>query len=88
MNKQFDDLMYQSGLTAHGCWDSFDSYDKKAIETFAEMIVCECIVLAMESKQWVDNMKTYNSHDASWNKARSQHSQHIANKIREHFGVE
>ncbi len=43
MNKQMEDLMYHSGLTAQGCWDEMDDYDRKAIEKFAELIVRECI---------------------------------------------
>jgi len=43
MNKKFEDLMYQAGLTAQGCWDEMDSYDHEAIEKFAELIVRECI---------------------------------------------
>lgn len=35
-------LMYDSGLTAQGCWDQMDSYDKEAIMKFAELIVREC----------------------------------------------
>lgn len=42
MNKQIDDLMYSAGLTAQGCWDEMDAYDKQAIEKFAELIVKEC----------------------------------------------
>ena len=38
-----DELMYQSGITANGCWDEMDDYDKQAIEKFAELIVKECI---------------------------------------------
>lgn len=34
--------MYQSGLTASGCWDKMDDYDHKAIEKLAELIVQEC----------------------------------------------
>ena len=40
---KFDDLMYRAGLTAQGCWDEMDDYDRKAIEKFAELIVRECI---------------------------------------------
>lgn len=40
---KFDDLMYHAGLTAQGCWDEMDDYDRKAIEKFAELIVRECI---------------------------------------------
>ena len=43
MNKRIEDLMYHSGLTAQGCWDEMDDYDKQAIEKFSELIVKECI---------------------------------------------
>ena len=43
MNKRIEDLMYHSGLTAQGCWDEMDDYDKQAIEKFAKLIVKECI---------------------------------------------
>jgi len=43
MNKQLEDLMYHAGLTAQGCWDEMDDYDRKAIEKFAELIVQECM---------------------------------------------
>ena len=43
MNTQFEELMYQAGLTAQGCWDEMDGYDHEAIEKFAELIVQECI---------------------------------------------
>ncbi len=43
MNEQINDLMYRAGLTAQGCWDSLDSYDREAILKFAELIVRECI---------------------------------------------
>ena len=43
MNQKIQDLMYHSGLTAQGCWDEMDDYDKQAIEKFAELIFKECI---------------------------------------------
>jgi hypothetical protein len=43
MDSKIDDLMYQSGLTASGCWDNMDSYDKEAIENFGKLIIKECI---------------------------------------------
>lgn len=43
MDSKIEDLMYQSGLTASGCWDNMDSYDKEAIEKFGELIIKECI---------------------------------------------
>ena len=42
MNQHFDNLMYQSGLTAQGCWDEMDDYAKQAIAKFAELIIKEC----------------------------------------------
>ncbi len=46
MNNQIEDLMYRAGLTAQGCWDKFDEYDKQGIEKFAELIVRECAGIA------------------------------------------
>ena len=43
MNRKLEELMYQAGLTAQGCWDEMDRYDHEAIEKFAELIVQECI---------------------------------------------
>jgi hypothetical protein len=43
MNTQFENLMYEAGLTAQGCWDSFDAYDKEAVERFAVLIVQKCL---------------------------------------------
>ena len=50
MNTKFDNLMYRAGLTAQGCWDEMDEYDRKAIETFARLIVKECIRIDEENR--------------------------------------
>jgi hypothetical protein len=42
MNDKLDDLMYQAGLTAQGCWDHMDDYDRTSVLKFAELIVQEC----------------------------------------------
>lgn len=39
MKDKLEDLLYQSGLTAQGCWDELDDYARQGIERFAEMIV-------------------------------------------------
>jgi len=49
INKQIEDLMYKSGLTAQGCWDEMDDYDKQAIEKFAELIVKECVTIMTDA---------------------------------------
>jgi hypothetical protein len=42
MNKAIDNLIYQSGLIADGCWDELGTYEQEAIEKLAELIVAEC----------------------------------------------
>lgn len=41
-NYRIEDLMYQSGLTAQGCWDKMDEYDHQAIEKLVELVVKDC----------------------------------------------
>ena len=53
MNDQLENLLYQSGLTAQGCWDELDDYAKQGIEKFAELIVRECM-------EWCDAHATIN----------------------------
>jgi hypothetical protein len=38
-----DDILYQSGLTAQGCWDQLDSYAREAIT--------QAIALAQKSER-------------------------------------
>ena len=42
MKETIDNLMYESGLTAQGCWDEMDEYDRAAIMKFSELIIREC----------------------------------------------
>jgi len=63
MNQKIQDLMYHSGLTAQGCWDEMDDYDKQAIKKFAELIVKECmnvldpgghqLIARFHTRQWL-----------------------------------
>lgn len=43
MNERFESLMYHAGMTAQGCWDEMDSYQREAVEKFALLIVKECV---------------------------------------------
>ena len=43
MNKTIEGLMYHAGLTASGCWDEMDAYDRKAIVRFSQLIVADCL---------------------------------------------
>ena len=74
MNQKLQDLMYHSGLTAQGCWDEMDEYDKQAIEKFAELIVKECVDIC-DQVQWQYGQYTFTATT-------------VKNRVREHFGVE
>ena len=76
MNERIDKLMYHAGLTAQGCWDEMDEYDRKAIEKFAELIVKECVDIC--NKVYFENYPDAEDFE------RSQEGDAIQN----HFGVE
>jgi hypothetical protein len=54
----------------------------------AELIIRECLEVALAQKQWVEKQNVFSERDRIWNKARIQQSQHIVDKIKENFGVE
>ena len=78
MNKQMEDLMYHAGLTAQGCWDEMDGYDKQAIEKFAKLIVKECLTFC---EYRGDRFDEYDS-------GMTERARIIRESIQEHFGVE
>jgi hypothetical protein len=57
------------------------------LEKFAELIVQECMNVALDQKKWVEDQTAFDLRDQAWNKARIQQSQHIVDKIKQHFGV-
>ena len=59
MNERIDKLMYHAGLTAQGCWDEMDEYDRKAIEKFAKFIVRECIDIVHDDVDHREPASTY-----------------------------
>ena len=83
MNERIDKLMYHAGLTAQGCWDEMDEYDRKAIEKFAELIVRECLAHGKltQSQTVVNGSEEYNA-------GREMGIEVFMNLIKEHFGVE
>ena len=85
MNEKIEDLMYQAGLTASGCWDEMDDYDRRAIEKFAELIVKECIGITDDLvNRNVDGSWTSNELYTDYNGALFE----VKRRIEEHFGVE
>ena len=81
MNDKFEDLLYHSGLTAQGCWDSMDDYDRRAIEKLAQLIVKECVqTLVYHTPQ--ETLKE------DWDRGYNRAMKDGARYILEHFGVE
>ena len=77
MTDKFDDLMYQAGLTAQGCWDQMDDYDRTAILKFGELIVRECVKVMYD-----------NAIERRVPPDINQTPTHYAIAVLEHFGVE
>ena len=57
----FEKQMYDSGLTAQGCWDEMDDYMHLAIEKFGELIVRRCI-----SEVAMMGVAQYENEDIAW----------------------
>ncbi len=62
----FDDLMYKAGMTAQGCWDEFDDYQRGAILQFAELIVRQsstivqdCVDHRIPASEYPQRLKDY-----------------------------
>lgn len=47
-NNVIEDLLYNAGLTAQGCWDELDDYARDAIIRVIKMTVNECIDIAYQ----------------------------------------
>ena len=72
MNEQIEHCLYESGLTAQGCWDELDDYAKEAIERFAKLIVKECSNIVRDEVQYISD----------FDKAD------VVNEVKKHFGIE
>ena len=75
MNEKLEDLMYRAGLTAQGCWDSMDQYDREAIERFAELLINECIGIV--NKRYMGD-----------NNREDMEVRRCMKDLKKHFGVE
>ena len=75
MNEKLEDLMYRAGLTAQGCWDSMDQYDREAIERFAELLINECIGIV--NKRYMGD-----------NNREDMEVRRCVKDLKKHFGVE
>jgi hypothetical protein len=75
VNEQLEDLMYRAGLTAQGCWDTMDQYDREAIERFAELLINECI--GVVNKRYMGD-----------NNREDMEVRRCVADLKKHFGVE
>ena len=89
MNERIKELAEQAENYAHEQNDKFGlSYKREYDKKFAELIVKECVGIALEQKKQVEDQEVFNPQDEQWNRARIQQSQKIVDKIEQHFGVE
>ncbi len=84
MNDKIEHCLYESGLTAQGCWDELDDYAKQSIQRFAELIVRECIN-KIETHQIPVGNSAAGEMACEWTYAALKE---IRDEIKEHFGVE
>ena len=87
MNERIEKLLVESFFEGDDSpSDKIYKINEAMIQKFAELIVQECMNVALVQKEWVDNQAVFDPRDQAWNKARIQQSQHIVDKIKEHFG--
>jgi hypothetical protein len=75
-NDNFENLLYESGLTAQGCWDELDEYAQKAVMRFGQLIVQDCIQVIHKQEQIPEGFfyaKTAHIHEL---------------EIKQHFGID
>ena len=84
MNERIRELAEQAGWMMD---DEVEGFNTR-LEKFTELIVRECVNVALEQKKWVEDQEVFNPQDETWNRARIQQSQRIVDKITQHFGVE
>jgi hypothetical protein len=80
MNDRLEHCLYQSGLTAQGCWDELDDYARQGIERFAQLIVRECMNICAECEEDIRIRIKDEGKAATAYMCRAH--------IKEHFGVE
>ena len=78
MNEHINDLMYRAGLTAQGCWDSMDDYDRDAILKFAELIIQDVMNLFGDERISLHYLEQSCCEDSVYL---------LQSKIKEHFGI-
>ena len=73
MNDSIENLLYDAGLTAQGCWDELDAYAQEAIIRVIKLTVKEC-------------MKEI--HQKSFELLDIDFYPHYQERLKKHFGVQ
>lgn len=86
---RLEELMYHAGLTAQGCWDNMDEYNRQAILKFAQLIIAECTTVLFDESE-----KLFELYSEENNMSTSQEYELCSNQcvnnialIEKHFGV-
>ena len=90
MTPKFDDLIYQSGLIADGCWDELGTYEQEAIERLMELMTHEFIGILKYEIALCERYKdtACNGFDRTWHQGKIVHFHKLIDKTKDHFGVE
>jgi hypothetical protein len=59
MTEHFEQLLYESGLTAQGSWDQMDQYDREGIRHLYGMAIRDCI---QHVEMWERDSRNHISH--------------------------
>ena len=88
-NDLIEDLMYQSGLTASGCWDELGEYEKKAIEKFGQLLIKEFTdILENQVSVQTHRLKAAaNERDEALYANKIRHFNSLCAYCYKHFGV-
>jgi hypothetical protein len=84
--RQIEDKMYESGLIAQGSFDDMDSYDKEAVQKYADLMVEQALrdVLEIIGDSRNYNKVVYTSYDQSMATGMAKQ---LTSKITETFGL-
>lgn len=86
MKDKLEDLLYQSGLTAQGCWDELDDYARQGIEKFAELLEKEFFSAGYQAGKSDGIQETVR--DCADFLMDTLDDHFAAEQLQEHFGVE
>lgn len=58
---RLEDFLYDSGLTAQGCWEDLDDYAKAAVLRFGQLVLRYGYESAQANKPWYETTEEFYS---------------------------